>query len=186
MAYESLMTSLLRPYRPACALAFAIGLGCAPALHAESLPFAGRWLLDRPPATPAAYTMLAVDDAGLAWSAPKGGPRGCAQRFVPRREKPGTVYLDGRGKKFVAGAPGSIPTYLLDLAGGNCRGIEDQLRISYPLIYDVGHIEIIEYVKGRPMSSRRFHRAPDPVKPPAPARPDSTGGRRDPRSPGRP
>jgi hypothetical protein len=96
------------------------------------------------------------------------------------------VYLDGRGRKFVAGVPGSIPTYLLNIVGGNCRGIEDQVRISYPLIYDVNHIEVIEYVKGKPASSRRFHRKPDPVKPAGPARSGSRGAHPDPRSPGRP
>jgi hypothetical protein len=166
-----------------------LGLGCAAAVPAQpmpaSLPFSGRWLLDEGRAT-AGYTVLTVKEASLTWSVPGKTPPPCAQDFAVQREKPGTVYLDGRGKKFVAGVPGSIPTYLLKLVGGNCRGIEDALRIHYPLVYDVGHIEVIEYVKGKPVSARRFHRAPGPVTPSGSAKRGSTSGHPGPRSPGRP
>jgi hypothetical protein len=170
-------------------LALVLGLVGAAALRAQpvppSLPFSGRWLLDEGPAT-AGYTVLTVKEAGLTWSVPGKAPPPCTQDFTVQQEKPGTVYLDGRGKKFVAGVPGSIPTYLLKLVGGNCRGIEEALRIHYPLVYDVGHIEVIEYVKGRPVSARRFHRAPGGVTPSGSSRRGSTGGHRGPRSPGRP
>jgi hypothetical protein len=176
-----MMKNVLHPGVRACLIA--LGLVCAPALLAQPLPFAKRWLLDGAAAAPAAYTILTIDDARIGWSAPGASPPPCSQAFALRQERPGTVYLDGRGRKFVAGVQGSIPTYLLAIVGGDCRGIEDQLRISYPLVYDTDHIEVIEYVKGKPVSSRRFHRAPEPV---TPARRGSTGGHRDPRSPGRP
>lgn len=167
-------------------LAALLGLGCCAPAPAQSLPFAKRWLLEGQPAVPGAYTVATIDDTGITWSVRGKGPPPCTQRFALVKERPGTVYRDGRGKQFVAGVPGSIPTYLLNIVGGNCRGIEDQVRISYPLIYDVTHIEVIEYVKGRQAGSRRFYRKAGTVKAGEPPRPGSTGGHPGPRTPGRP
>jgi hypothetical protein len=143
-------------------LAFLLGLGCASPVLAQPLPFAGRWLLDAPadaqPATQAAYTVLSIKDDRLRWSGPDKSVPACEQEFELKKEKPGTVYLDGRGTKFLAGFPGSIPTYLLTLRSSGCGRAGEDLRIRYPLIYDTQHIDVIEYVGGKPVSSRRFRR----------------------------
>jgi hypothetical protein len=141
-------------------LAMVIGLGLglsftAPLL-AQTLPFSGRWLLEHPAQAQEPYAVLSVKGNSLAWSAANKRAPTCVQQFEVKPEKPGTVYTDGRGTRFVAGAPGSIPTYLLKLGAGTCPGIEEEVRIRYPLVYDTRHIEIIEYVKGKPVSSRRF------------------------------
>jgi len=141
-------------------LAFLLGLGCAPSVlaQAQALPFAGRWLLDAQPASQATYTVLSVKDDRLRWSGPNKSVPPCEQEFALKKEKPGTVYLDGRGTRFLAGFPGSIPTYLLTLRSSTCGRAGDDVRIRYPLIYDTQHIEVIEYENGKPVSSRRFHR----------------------------
>jgi hypothetical protein len=135
-----------------------VGLGCASALHAEPLPFAGRWLADDRQQAPA-DTVLTIKEASLSWRGPDKSVPVCTREFVLKQEKPGTVYRDGRGTRFVAGAPGSLPTYLLTLGAGNCDRPADEVRISYYLVYDVRHIEVIEYVNGRPLGSQRFHKA---------------------------
>jgi hypothetical protein len=136
------------------------GFGCTAPLLAQTLPFSGRWEMEEPTPlhAPAPYAVLSVKGDRLAWSASKKAAPTCIQHFEVKPEKPGTVYTDGRGTRFVAGSPGSIPTYLLKLGSTTCPGIEEEIRIRYPLVYDVGHIEIIEYVKGKPVSSRRFSR----------------------------
>jgi hypothetical protein len=134
------------------------GFGCTAPLLAQTLPFSGRWQLDNPTQAQALYAVLSVKGESLAWSAANKRAPTCVQQFEVKQEKPGTVYTDGRGTKFVAGAPGSIPTYLLKLVSTTCPGIEEEVRIRYPLVYDIAHIEIIEYVKGKPVSSRRFSR----------------------------
>lgn len=140
-------------------LVFLFGLGCAPSVLAQSLPFSGRWLLDDDrPAGQAGYTVLTVKGERLGWSGADKKLPPCVQEFDLINEKPGTVYLDGRGTKFLAGVPGSIPTYLLKLNSSTCGRAGENLRIRYPLIYDTQHIEVIDYVGGRPVSSRRFHR----------------------------
>lgn len=145
-------------------LAFLLGLGCAPSLLAQpqsqpqQLPFAGRWLLDDRPASQAAHTVLSVKDDRLRWSGTDKSVPPCEQVFALKKEKPGTVYLDGRGTRFLAGFPGSIPTYLLTLRSSTCGRAGEEVRIRYPLVYDTQHIEVIEYVGGKPVSSRRFHR----------------------------
>ena len=139
-------------------LSFLLGLGCAPSLLAQPLPFAGRWLLDTQPASRAGYTVLSVKDDRLRWSGPNKSVPPCEQEFVLKKEKPGTVYLDGSGTRFLAGFPGSIPTYLLTLRSSTCGRAGEDVRIRYPLIYDTRHIEVIEYENGKPVSSRRFHR----------------------------
>jgi hypothetical protein len=143
-------------------LAMVIGLGLglsftAP-LSAQTLPFSGRWLLEHPTQVQEPYAVLSVKGNSLAWSAANKRAPTCVQQFEVKPEKPGTVYTDGRGTRFVAGAPGSIPAYLLKLGASTCPGIEEEVRIRYPLVYDTRHIEIIEYVKGKPVSSRRFSR----------------------------
>jgi hypothetical protein len=148
------------PVRRVRLLAMVIGLGLglsftAP-LSAQTLPFSGRWLLEHPAQAQEPYAVLSVKGNSLAWSAANKRAPTCVQQFEVKPEKPGTVYTDGRGTRFVAGAPGSIPTYLLKLVAGTCPGIEEEVRIRYPLVYDTTHIEIIEYVKGKPVSSRRF------------------------------
>jgi hypothetical protein len=139
-----------------------LGLAITPPLLAQPLPFDGRWLLDERPQTqtqtPAPYTALRIEGGNLTWSGPtKSAPR-CVQAFVPKNEPPGSLYLDGRGIKFVAGIKGSLPTYLLQLGSSTCGRVGESTRISYPLVYDIKHIEVIEYVGGKPVSARRFRR----------------------------
>jgi hypothetical protein len=141
-----------------CLLVVLLGLGAAPSLFAQSLPFAGRWLPDDGLAAQAPYTSLTIEGGRLSWSGPDRSVPGCVQEFVPKQEKPGSVYLDGRGTKFVAGAKGSLPTYLLRLRSSTCGRAGEDVRIIYPLVYDTRHIEVIEYVNGKPVSSRRFRR----------------------------
>jgi hypothetical protein len=152
------MKILSSPRRQVRLLATVLGLGCAAPVLAQTLPFSGRWQLENPTPAQAPYAVLSVKGGSLAWSAAGKRAPACVQQFEVKTEKPGTVYTDGRGTRFVAGAPGSIPTYLLKLGSTTCPGIEEEVRIRYPLVYDTAHIEIIEYVKGKPVSSRRFSR----------------------------
>jgi len=94
----------------------------------------------------------------MRWSGPGKTTPVCEQAFVLTQEKPGTVYVDGRGTKFLAGVKGSIPTYLLQLRSSTCGRAGEDTRIRYPLVYDTQHIEVIAYVNGKPVSARRFHR----------------------------
>jgi hypothetical protein len=138
-------------------LAFLLGLGCAASVLAEPLPFAGRWLLDDQEAQ-ADHTILTIKAGSMTWSGPnKSGP-GCVQEFSLKKEVPGTVYVNGRGTRFVAGALGSLPTYLLTLGAGTCGNLNDEVRISFPLVYDRRHMELIEYQSGKPLASRRFRK----------------------------
>jgi hypothetical protein len=139
-------------------LALLFGLGCAPSVLAQSLPFTGRWLPDDRPEAQVSWTSLTIKGERMTWSGPNKSAPTCVQEFVLKKENPGTVYVDGRGIKFVAGAKGSIPTYLLQLRTSTCGRIGEDIRISYPLVYDTRHIELIEYLNGKPVSSRRFHR----------------------------
>jgi hypothetical protein len=156
--HPSTLTPCWSARRWARLLALTVGLGAAPSLLAQPLPFTGRWLLDDRAQTSASYTVLSIKGESMSWSGPdKSVPR-CVQEFVLKRETPGSVYLDGRGIKFVAGAKGSLPTYLLQLRSSTCGRVDEDVRISYPLVYDTRHIEVIEYVSGKPVSSRRFRR----------------------------
>lgn len=137
-------------------LAVLFGLGAAPSVLAQSLPFSGHWLLDDGSAGP--YASLTVRGGSMTWSGPDRSVPKCVQEFALKQEKPGTVYVDGRGTRFVAGVKGSIPTYLLQLRTSTCGRAGEDLRIRYPLVYDTRHIEVIEYVGGKPVSSRRFRR----------------------------
>lgn len=139
-------------------VALLLGLAFAPSVLAQSLPFAGKWLLDEDPKAPAAYTVLRIEDGRLRWTGPARGTPECVQEFVLKEEKPGTVYVDGRGTRFVAGLKGSIPTFLLQLRASTCGRAGETTRIRYPLVYDIQHIEVIGYVGGKPVSARRFHR----------------------------
>lgn len=153
--------------RSRCALlsSLLLGLACAPAALAQSLPFAGKWLLDEDPKAPAAaYTVLTIADNTMTWTGPAKPTPKCVQAFELKEEKPGTVYVDGRGTRFVAGAKGSLPTYLLQLRASTCGRAGETTRIRYPLVYDTRHIEVIGYVAGRPVSSRRFHRKQSAVR----------------------
>jgi hypothetical protein len=146
-------------------VALLLGLACAPAAFAQSLPFAGKWLLDEDPKAPAAaYTVLDIGDNTMTWTGPARSTPRCVQEFVLKDEKPGTVYADGRGTRFVAGAKGSIPTYLLELRASTCGRAGETTRIRYPLVYDTRHIEVIGYVGGKPVSARRFHRKQQAVR----------------------
>jgi hypothetical protein len=138
-------------------LAILFGLGCTASVLAEPLPFAGRWLLDDQDAQ-AAYTILTIKAGSLTWSGPNKSRPGCVQAFSLKKEVPGTVYVNGRGTRFVAGAPGSLPTYLLKLGAGTCDSLNDEVRISFPLVYDSRHMELIEYLNGKPLASRRFRK----------------------------
>jgi hypothetical protein len=145
----TVMKSLLRSRCRAPLLALAFGLGCGSSVLAEPLPFTGRWLADDHPEA----QVLRIKDASMSWREPA-----CVRQFTLKKEKPGTVYRDGRGRKFVAGALGSMPTYLLKLDAGTCGSPADEMRISFPLVYDINHIELIEYALGKPVSARRLHR----------------------------
>jgi hypothetical protein len=137
-------------------VAVVAGLGCSASVLAEPVPFAGRWIADDQAASP--YTTLTVKGDTIAWHGPDKSVPKCVRQFAVRQEKPGTVYVNAHGTKFVAGAKGSIPTYLLQLDGGTCGSASSAVRISYPLIYDTRHIELIEYAAGKPVGVRRFHR----------------------------
>jgi hypothetical protein len=139
-------------------LAMLLGLACAPSVLAQSLPFTGKWLLDDGSEAQAVYTVLTIKGERLSWSGPNKSAPGCVQEFVVKKETPGAVYVDGRGTKFLAGVQGSIPTYLLQLRTSTCGRVGEDVRIRYPLVYDISHIEVIEYVNGKPLGSRRFHR----------------------------
>lgn len=137
-------------------VAVVAGLGCSASVLAEPVPFAGRWLADDEAASP--YTTLTVKGDTLSWHGPDKSVPKCVRQFTVQQEKPGTVYTNARGTKFVAGFKGSIPTYLLQLDGGTCGSGSSVVRISYPLIYDTRHIELIEYAGGKPVGVQRFHR----------------------------
>jgi len=122
---------------------------------AQPLPLAGRWVPDDPAET----TLLTIQDMTLSWREGKHKKPACVRPFALLPERPGTIYLDGRGTKLVAGAKGSIPTYVLKLAPGECGVAGDVVRIVFPLIYDTAHIELIQYAGGRPVDVTRFHRA---------------------------
>jgi hypothetical protein len=139
-------------------LALFIGLGAMSSLQAEPLPFAGRWQVDDDPEPEAGYTTLVIRGDTMSWHGKDKSLPKCVRQFALKKDKPGTVYTNARGTKFVAGAPGSIPTYLLQMSPGTCGGAGDEVRINYPLIYDTRHIELIEYATGKPVSVRRFHR----------------------------
>ena len=94
----------------------------------------------------------------MTWRGPDKSAPACVQPFTLKKESPGTVYTNGHGTKFVAGALGSLPTYLLTLGPATCGSPAEEVRISFPLVYDIKHIEFIEYVHGKPVSSRRFYR----------------------------
>lgn len=158
MAREMTMKNLLGPGSRARLLALVLGLGCAPAALAQSLPFTGRWLPDGSASGQAASSMVTVKETSMSWKGPDKSAPACVQAIVLKQERPGTVYLDGRGTKFVAGAKGSFPTYLFALADNPCGSIGDAVRISFPLAYDTDHMELVEYLKGRPVGSRRFRR----------------------------
>lgn len=135
------------------------GLACAPAVFAQATHFDGHWLPDDPVPAQASYAGLRIKADRIAWQAPGKSAPACVQRFVLRPEKPGTQYVNGRGTRFIAGVAGSLPTYLLALNPSTCGSGADTARISFPLVYDRDHIELIEYVGGKPVSARRFHRS---------------------------
>lgn len=145
----------LSPRCRARLFAFVLGLACAAPLLAAPLPLHGRWLPDEPEAGRA---VLTIKEATLSWRGRNPPAPACAQDYVLIKERPGTVYTDGRGTKFVAGSPGSIPTYLMTLGAGTCGTPGEQVRVRFPLIYDINHIEFIEYAAGRPVNARRLHR----------------------------
>jgi len=139
-------------------LALFLGLGAMSSLQAEPMPFAGRWQVDDDTEPQAGYTTLVVKGDTMSWHGKDRSLPKCVRQFTLKREKPGTVYTNARGTKFIAGAPGSIPTYLLQMSPGTCGSAGEEVRINYPLIYDTSHIELIEYASGKPASGRRFHR----------------------------
>jgi hypothetical protein len=154
------MSSNLKAAARLCAVV--MGLGCSPSLPAQDLLFTGRWLPDEQAAAPGAYAVLTIEAARMAWHGTGGitaAPPACSRDFTLQAEKPGTEYADGRGTRFVAGTAGSLPTYLLKVTASTCGGKEDAIRISFPRAYDRAHMELIQYVQGKPVSARRFHRA---------------------------
>lgn len=146
------------PTRRAHLFAIVLGLGFCTPLLAEPLPFAGRWLADDPPDALSPYTSLVIKGDTIAWHGADKSTPPCVRQFAVQPERPGTVYTNARGTKFVAGAKGSIPTYVLRLDAADCGGVGSTVRIHYPLIYDTRHIELIDYAGGKPVGARRFHR----------------------------
>jgi hypothetical protein len=137
-------------------------LACAPALAAQpptAARFEGRWLPDVAPDAQATVAGFAIKGAKIAWTGARKPAPKCVQPFVLKPEVPGTQYTDGRGTRFIAGVAGSLPTYLLALNPSTCGSGADTARISFPLVYDRDHIELIEYAGGKPVSARRFHRS---------------------------
>jgi hypothetical protein len=143
-------------------LAVLSGLACAPAAlaqaHLQPLPFSGLWLLETAPGAQPIYTRLTIKGTTLSWRGAGKSTPACEQAFVLQTERRGTVYRDGRGTQFIAGIAGSLPTYLLKLGAGSCSHAGEDVRISFPLVYDTDHIEFIEYVAGKPVSARRLRR----------------------------
>jgi hypothetical protein len=137
-------------------VAVVAGLGCSASALAEPVPFAGRWLADDQGAS--SYTNLTVKGNTISWHGPDKSVPKCVRQFAVQQERPGTVYTNAHGTKFIAGFKGSIPTYLLQLDGGTCGSGSSAVRINYPLIYDTQHIEVIEYAAGKPVGVQRFHR----------------------------
>lgn len=154
--FHKMTTNFLRSGSMAHLLVLALGIGCMPSLCAQTLPFAGRWQLDAPPGAPAAYTRLTIKATTLSWAGPTKSAPTCVQQFTVKQEKPGTEYLDGHGTKFIAGVRGSLPTFLVQVSASTCGNVGEDVRISFPLVYDLNHIEVIEYAKSKPVSSRRF------------------------------
>jgi len=153
------MTQRLHPGWRARLLAMAAGLGCALSVLAQDMPFAGHWLPDQQPgAAAAAYPALTIKGDRMSWGGSAKSAPACVQQFVLQNEKPGTMYVNGRGTKFIAGVTGSLPTYLLKLRANGCAGGADAVRIIYPMVYRTGQIEVIEYVNGKVVSARRMHR----------------------------
>jgi hypothetical protein len=154
--------ALARAQAPAHPPAQASAQAPTPAVaQPHGLPFAGRWLRDEQPGARPRYPVLVIDKDSMTWRGADKATPDCVQPFTLRPETPGSVYTDGQGRKFVAAAKGSFPTYLLDLGAGSCgAGAGAQVRISYPLAYDVAHIEFIDYANGKPVGVRRFHRKP--------------------------
>jgi hypothetical protein len=153
----------------------AVAFGCSPALSAQELLFTGRWVPDIQAAAPGAYAVLTIEAARMSWHDASMTSPGCSRDFALQPEKPGTEYADGRGTRFVAGTAGSLPTYLLKVTASTCGGKEDAIRISFPRAYDRAHMELIQYVQGKPVSARRFHRAL--AKPPASAQDGAAASR---------
>ena len=91
-------------------LAACFGLCCASPLMAQPFPFAGQWLVDDPVDAQAAYTTLTIKETSMSWSGPDQSVPPCVREFELKNEKPGTVYTDRHGTRFVAGAPGSLPS----------------------------------------------------------------------------
>ena len=153
------MKDCLNPGWRVRVLALVLSCGCAPSIMAQDLPFAGRWLLDEQPGAAApAYPVLTIKGDTMSWGGPKKSAPTCVQQFVLQKERPGTVYANGRGTKFIAGVTGSLPTYLLKLTANGCEGGADAVRIIYPMVYGVRQIEVIEYANGKAVSVRRLHR----------------------------
>jgi len=136
-------------------LAIIAGFGVSPFLLAEPLPYIGKWI---PDAQASSDWTLTVKDTSMSWRGPDKSAPACVQAFELKTEKPGTVYIDGRGFRFVAGSLGSLPTYLFRLGPNTCGGPADEVRISFPLVYDRQHIELIEYAGGKPLTVRHLHR----------------------------
>jgi hypothetical protein len=129
----------------------------APSALAQAPQFTGHWKSDNP-ASAAPDAVLTIEGASLSWRPKRHAPPMCSGTFALQAEKPGSVYVDGRGKKFVGGAIGSFPTYLLKVDPGTCGGGADSWRLSFPLAYDRVHMALTEYRNGRPIGFRRLRR----------------------------
>lgn len=167
------MSQFASPFAsPACRaalLGIVLGLGCAHPLWAQALQsqapqshgpqFVGHWQSDGAgTAAEAPSAILSLDEATLSWRPQRRAAPVCKGSFTLTQERPGTVYRNARGEKFVAGSPGSFPTFLLKVNPGSCGGSADAWRLSFPLAYDRRHMELTEYQAGRPIGYRRMLR----------------------------
>lgn len=146
-----------KPVVRATLAATLLGLGMASAVAAEPQLFLGKWKSDNPAST-TPDAVLTFDGDTLSWRPRDKAPPQCSGTFALQPEKPGTVYVNGLGRKFVAGAIGSFPSYLLNVNPGTCGGTADQWRVSFPLAYDRRHMEVTEYKDGKAMAYRRLQR----------------------------
>jgi hypothetical protein len=145
---------------PAALASLCLTLNCAPAAQAqaETPQFLGHWKSDNPAST-APDAVLTIEGATVSWHPKRGAKPMCSGTFALQAEKPGTVYLDAHGRKFVAGMIGSLPTFLLKVDPGTCGGGADAWRLSFPRAYDRRHMELTEYRNGRAIAFRKMQRA---------------------------
>jgi hypothetical protein len=132
-------------------------LAGVPAPAAPPAPFFGTWI-DAAGCCDMGEAKLTIEGNTVTWNGTAKTPAACSTTFALEKEAAGTVYRDARGRRFLAGMPGSLPTFLLRIDPRACGGRADRIRVSFPLAYDKRHIELSEYRDGRPVGYRRLVR----------------------------